>query len=58
MVITAERPTKVTAARKPDGVMTTQVKGHTIILELFFNHDSKETFQDKLLRAVFADKTA
>jgi hypothetical protein len=58
MVITAERPSTATAARKPDGVMTTQVKGQTIIMELFFNHDSKETFGDKLLRAVFADKTA
>jgi len=44
-----------TALKKPDGVITTQIDNHTFIIEVFFNHDSKETFQDKLLRAILAD---
>jgi len=45
-----------TQTRKPDGVMKTQIKNHTLVIELFFNRDSKETFQDKLLKAMLADK--
>jgi hypothetical protein len=52
MINTTETPT---APKKPDGVITTQIDNHTLIIEVFFNHDSKETFQDKLLRAIFAD---
>ena len=44
------------ATRKPDGVLTTHTDSLTIITEVFFNHDSKETFQDKLIKAVLADK--
>jgi hypothetical protein len=46
-----------TPPRKPDGIMTTQIKGQTLITEIYFNHDSKETFEDKLLKAVSADKS-
>ena len=42
--------------KKADGVITTQTNKQTFIMELFFNHDSKETFQDKLLRVIRADK--
>ena len=41
--------------RKPDGTITTQINNQTFIIEVFFNHDSKETFQDKLLRVILAD---
>ena len=42
--------------RKPDGILTTQTGNLTVITEIFFNHDCKETFQDKLIKAVLADK--
>jgi len=44
--------------RKPDGVLTTQKGNLTLITEIFFNHDSKATFQDKLLKVIAAEKTA
>jgi len=48
--------TKTTPApTMPDGMLTMQIDKQTIILEVFFNHDSKETFQDKLLRVILAE---
>jgi len=41
--------------RTPDGTLTTQTDNQIFVMEVFFNHDSKETFQDKLLRVVLAD---
>jgi len=53
------KPTETpTTPRKPDGVITTQIKGQTFIIQVFFKHDSKETFQDKLLKVILAEKTA
>lgn len=43
--------------RKPDGVLTTHTDRLTIITEVFFNHDSKETFQDRLIKAVLTDSS-
>jgi hypothetical protein len=40
---------------KPDGTIITKTDNHTFITELFFNHNSKETFQDKLLKVIRAD---
>lgn len=40
---------------KPDGTITTQRDGQTIVAELFFNHSGKETFSDKLLKVIVAD---
>ena len=45
-----------TTPRKPDGILTTHTGGQTIITEIYFNHDSKETFQDKLIKAILAGK--
>ena len=42
--------------RKPDGIITTQRGGQTIVAELFFNHGGTETFRDKLLKLILADK--
>lgn len=39
----------------PDGTMITQIENQTFIVELFFNHDSNETFQDKLLKVMLTD---
>ena len=47
-----------TAPRKPDGVMTKRLGAKTFIAEIFFNHSSKDTFQDKLLKAIRSEKTA
>ena len=44
-----------TPPTKPDGVITTQRNGQTIVAELFFNHSSTETFRDKLLKTILAD---
>ncbi len=42
--------------RKPDGIITTHRNGQTIVAELFFNHSGTETFRDKLLKMILADK--
>ena len=44
-----------TPPTKPDGVITTQGNGQTIVAELFFNHSGTETFRDKLLKLILAD---
>lgn len=51
MTKTPETPT---APKKPDGTLTTQINNQIFIMEVFFNHDSAETFQDKLLRVILA----
>jgi len=58
MTKTINAPITPTAPRKPDGIITTQINNQTIIIELFFNHDSTETFGDKLLKVILAEKTA
>lgn len=45
-----------TPPRKPDGIITTQRDGQIIVAELFFNHSGTETFRDKLLKMILADK--
>ncbi len=42
---------------KPDGTLVTQKDNQTFVFEVFFNHNSKETFQDKLLRIILAEET-
>jgi hypothetical protein len=43
------RTTKApTGQKKPDGTLTKHKENQTFIMQVFFNHDSKETFQDKL----------
>jgi hypothetical protein len=44
------------APRKPDGTLTTHTNNQTMIMQVFFNHDSKETFEEKLLRVVLAEE--
>ena len=46
-----------TVPRKPDGVLTRKFGAKTFIAEIFFNHSSKDTFQDKLLKAIRSEKT-
>lgn len=42
--------------QSPDSVITTQRDGQTIVAELFFNHSGTETYRDKLLKMILADK--
>lgn len=51
-----EKKETPTPPRKPDGIITTQRGGQTIVAELFFNHSGTETFCDKLLKMILADK--
>ena len=44
-----------TPPTKPDGIITTQRNGQTIVAELFFNPNGTETFSDKLLKTILAD---
>ena len=44
-----------TASLKPDGTLITHINNQTFVIEVFFNHDSKESFQDKLLKVILAD---
>jgi len=44
-----------TTPPKSDGTLTTQMNNQTFVVEVFFNHDSTETFQDKLLKVILAD---
>ena len=50
-----EKKTTTTAQKQPDGIITTQRNGQTIVAELFFNPGSTETFRDKLLKMILAD---
>ncbi|MCL2854645.1 MAG: transposon-encoded TnpW family protein [Defluviitaleaceae bacterium] len=52
MTKTTEAPT---APRPPDGALTMQVDNQTFILEVLFNPNSKEAFQDKLMRVILAE---
>lgn len=45
-------------SEKPDGILTRQINNQIFITEIFFNHDSKDTFQDKLLKAIATKETA
>ena len=50
-----EKKTTTTAQKQPDGIITTQRNGQTIVAELFFNHSGTETFRDKLLKIILAN---
>jgi len=43
------------APSKPDGKIITQINNQTFINEVYFDHNSKETFQDKLLKVILAE---
>lgn len=43
-------------SRKPDGILTKKVNGKTFVTEIYFDKKSKDTFQDKLLKIVQAER--
>ncbi|HEM4672121.1 TPA: hypothetical protein U1Z92_001536 [Streptococcus suis] len=42
--------------RKPDGILTKKMNGKTFVTEIYFDKRSKDTFQDKLLKIVQAER--
>lgn len=40
----------------PDGVLTKKMNGKTFVTEIYFDKKSKDTFQDKLLKIVQAQR--
>lgn len=42
--------------RKPDGILTKKMNGKTFVTEIYFDKKSKDTFQDKLLKIVQAQR--
>lgn len=39
---------------KPDGILTKKINGKTFVTEIYFDKNSKDTFQDKLFKAVYS----
>lgn len=42
--------------RKPDGILTKKINGKTFVTEIYFNKNSKDTSQDKLLKVVQSEQ--
>ena len=42
--------------RKPDGILIKKIRGKTFVSEIYFDKESKDTFQDKLLKIVQAER--
>ena len=38
--------------QKPDGILTKNINGKTFVTEIYFDKNSKETFQDKLFKLI------
>jgi len=41
---------------KPDGTFVQELGKQTFIVDIFFNHNTKETFEDKFLRVILAEE--
>ncbi|MDD7511007.1 MULTISPECIES: transposon-encoded TnpW family protein [Clostridia] len=41
---------------KPDGILTKKMNGKTFVTEIYFDPNSKDTFQDKLLKVVQSER--
>ena len=49
--------TKPSYSEKPDGIFTYKIENQTFRVNIFFNQNTKETLQDKLLRVILADQS-
>ena len=38
--------------RNPDGILTKKINGKTFVTEIYFDKNSKDTFQDKLFKVI------
>ena len=36
----------------PDGILTKKINGKTFVTEIYFDKNSKETFQDKMFKVI------
>ena len=43
-------------SRKPDGILIKKIRGKTFVTEIYFDKNSKDTFQDKLCKVVQTEK--
>lgn len=50
--ITEEQPTPW----KPNGTMIKKIRGKTFVTEIYFDKNSKDTFQDKVLKVVQSER--
>jgi len=41
-----------TIPQKPNNIMVKKIRGKTFVTEIYFDPNSKDTFQDKLLKVV------
>ena len=42
--------------QKPDGILTKKINGKTFVTEIYFDKNSKETFQYKLFKVIHSKK--
>ena len=42
--------------RKPDGILTKKIREKTFVTEIYFDPNSKDTFQDKLLKILQSEQ--
>lgn len=42
--------------QKPDGILTKKINGKTFVTEMYFDPNSKDTFQEKLLKVVKSER--
>lgn len=42
--------------QKPNGIMIKKINGKIFVTEIYFNKNSKDTFQDKLLKVVQSEQ--
>ena len=42
--------------QKPDGILTKKINGKIFVIEIYFDKNSKETFQDKLFKVVKTER--
>ena len=45
-----------TIPQKPNNIMIKKIRGNTFVTEIYFDPNSKDTFQDKLLKAVQSER--
>ena len=42
--------------KKPDGTFVQTLDRQTFIVDIFFNHNTQETFEDKFLRVILTEE--
>ena len=45
-----------TIPQKPNNIMIKKIRGKTFVTEIYFDPNSKDTFQDKLLKVVNSER--